>query len=45
MAKMDIDAVVDGEIVVMDEAGNPNFQLATIDRIRFITMYLIFKNK
>ena len=27
LAKMDIEAVIDGEIVVMDEQGNPNFQL------------------
>ncbi|CAA9888689.1 Bifunctional non-homologous end joining protein LigD (fragment) [Candidatus Methylobacter favarea] len=27
LAQMAIDAVIDGEIVVMDEAGNPNFQL------------------
>lgn len=27
LSKMDVNAVIDGEIVVMDEQGNPNFQL------------------
>lgn len=27
LAKMNLDAVIDGEIVVMDEEGNPDFQL------------------
>jgi bifunctional non-homologous end joining protein LigD len=27
LAQMDVEAVIDGEIVVMDEQGNPNFQL------------------
>ena len=27
LAKMDLEAVIDGEIVVMDEEGNPDFQL------------------